>query len=252
MFLPEGEDPDTLVRRVGAVEFADRIGQAQHLSSFFFERLGAGLDLASLDGRARLAEHARPLLDRLPAGVYRDLMIASLAELTKLPPTRLGLRGVRRPARYGPSSRRPHQPPRTLRQWAIAILLQHPELATGATSVPDAWRRLEDPGVQLLRELLDLMLSQPNLKTASLIERWRGSPAEKHLNTLACADLSGAVAGLEQELAGALGGLNREAKEKRRDEVLAVAYTPSRMSDQEKAQFRALFEDQAPPNPGGS
>ena len=100
--------------------------------------------------------------------------------------------------------------------------------------------------MKLLADLLDLMRSQPNLKTASLSERWRGTQTEKYINRLACADLSGAIAGPEQELADALERLNREAQQQRRAEVLATKYSPSEMTDEEKAKFRALFGDVPP------
>jgi DNA primase len=242
LFLPEGEDPDSLVRTIGAEAFARLVGEARHLSDVFFDRLASGVDLQSLDGRARMAEQARPLLDRLPPGVYREMMTAHLSELVRLPASRLGLRSASPPrAQIAPRPR--HRAPRTLRQWAIALLLQHPELAQHAESIPEHWRQLQDPGVKLLSDLLDLMRSQPNLKTASLSERWRGTETEKYINRLVCADLSGATAGPERELTDALERLNREAQQQRRTEVLAATYSPSQMSDEEKAKFRALFED---------
>ena len=64
LFLPEGEDPDSLVRKLGEAEFRKLIEGASTLSEFFFGHLGEGLDLASIDGRARLVELALPLIGR--------------------------------------------------------------------------------------------------------------------------------------------------------------------------------------------
>ncbi len=66
LFLPDGEDPDSLVRKEGPAGFEDRLKIATPLSEFFFGELGKDVNLASLDGKARLAERARPLLARFP------------------------------------------------------------------------------------------------------------------------------------------------------------------------------------------
>ena len=82
MFLPEGEDPDTLVRSEGRAGFEARVAQAMPLSEYFYSELSRDVNVATLDGRARLAEHARPLLAKLPDGAFRDLMFAELEKRT--------------------------------------------------------------------------------------------------------------------------------------------------------------------------
>ncbi|MGH8243852.1 MAG: DNA primase, partial [Steroidobacteraceae bacterium] len=89
LFLPEGHDPDTLVGAEGAKAFEARIGQAQPISEFLVTQLVARTDLSSVDGRARLAELARPLLARVPAGVYHELLLERLAEEVRMPAGRL-------------------------------------------------------------------------------------------------------------------------------------------------------------------
>ncbi|HHH89105.1 MAG TPA: DNA primase, partial [Aliiroseovarius sp.] len=68
LFLPEGEDPDTQVKKIGAADFEAAIEAAMPFSEFFFSRLKQPLDMEHLDGRAQLVSQARPLLDKLPAG----------------------------------------------------------------------------------------------------------------------------------------------------------------------------------------
>ena len=74
LFLPDGEDPDTIVRQEGATGFDARLQQAMPLSEFFFQELGKDIKLSTLDGKARLAERARPLLAQSPDGAFGDLM----------------------------------------------------------------------------------------------------------------------------------------------------------------------------------
>ncbi len=84
LFLPDGEDPDTLVRQVGSEKFTQLIEQAVPLEDFLFDAAADGLDVQSMEGRARLSKLAAPLLDKLPKGVFRELMFANLANRTGL------------------------------------------------------------------------------------------------------------------------------------------------------------------------
>ncbi len=85
LFLPDGEDPDTLVRQVGTDKFTRMIEMAVPLEDFLFDSVADGIDIQSMEGRARLSKRAAPLLHKLPAGVFRELMFANLAQRTGLP-----------------------------------------------------------------------------------------------------------------------------------------------------------------------
>ena len=85
LLLPEGEDPDTLVRQIGGERFDQLIDeQGRPLEDFLFDLLSEGINVQTMDGRARLSKAAAPLLDLLPAGVYRQLMFQQLARRTGL------------------------------------------------------------------------------------------------------------------------------------------------------------------------
>jgi DNA primase len=84
LFLPEGEDPDTLVREIGTDAFNKLLTEASPISAFLFETLSTGLDLELPDDRAKLSQMAAPLINRLPKGVFHQLMIDQLAEKTGL------------------------------------------------------------------------------------------------------------------------------------------------------------------------
>jgi len=84
LFLPDGEDPDTLIRQIGAEKFTHMIELAVPLEDFLFDAVADGLDVQSMEGRARLSKLAAPLLDKLPKGVFRELMFANLANRTGL------------------------------------------------------------------------------------------------------------------------------------------------------------------------
>lgn len=84
LYLPEGEDPDTLIRQIGTDKFTRLVEGATPLESFVFEELGQGIDTQTMEGRARLCKVAAPMLDQLPRGVYRELMFQQLANRTQL------------------------------------------------------------------------------------------------------------------------------------------------------------------------
>lgn len=85
LFLPEGEDPDTLVRAEGTDAFQARIHQhAQPLADYFFEQLASEADPRSLEGKAHMATLAAPLIEKIPGANLRQLMRNRLKEITGL------------------------------------------------------------------------------------------------------------------------------------------------------------------------
>ncbi len=85
LFLPEGEDPDSLVRREGTDAFLARIQQqAQPLADYFFQQLSEEADPRSLEGKAHLATLAAPLIEKIPGANLRTLMRQRLGEITGL------------------------------------------------------------------------------------------------------------------------------------------------------------------------
>ena len=84
MFLPDGEDPDTLVRQIGTEKFLDMVSQATPLEQQLFDSVSEDIDVRTMEGRARLSKFAAPMLHKLPQGIYRELMFDNLAKRTGL------------------------------------------------------------------------------------------------------------------------------------------------------------------------
>jgi DNA primase len=188
LFLPEGEDPDSLVRKTGKDGFEQRIAAAMHLSDFFFERLSAQLDLGSIDGRARLVAAARPLLATLPDGLFRQLMTERLAGIAGTTAAALADRlALPRETQENTPPAAAVAPPRGGRspvRDAIALLLYQPSLAQQVTELPFE-EPVDVPGVALLKELLELLHRQPLASTGAILEHWRGRDEARHLSRLA-------------------------------------------------------------------
>ena len=248
LFLPEGHDPDTLVAEEGREAFEQRLGSALPLSEYLVTHLAAQVDRDTVDGRARLAELARPLVQKLPEGVYRELLIDRLAHEVRMPAPRLasllGLDDASPPG--GAGYTRQAAPTRSygrgnLVSQAIARVLQHPAAARYVADLGALRAGAEDRGLEVLLELLDTLHAEPGLSSAQLVERWRDRPEHTRLSELAglpLPELDDAAIG--NELAAIIDKVRAErGPERRWTELIAKADSVG-LSDAEKAELMAL------------
>ena len=192
LFLPDGEDPDTLVRKEGKDAFSARLKEALSLPDYFFQALAEQVDMARSDAPARIAELARPLLAQLRSEALRLLMLERLSEknrlvgvsLAKMPPAQAGQSRVARVA----STSGGVSPIRR----CIQLLLQYPELASReGMENTEFLTTLDRAGVDLLVALLALLKESPGISFGSIIEYFRGSEHEHHLAKLGAAPIPG-------------------------------------------------------------
>ncbi|WP_205953684.1 DNA primase [Pantoea stewartii] len=183
MFLPDGEDPDTLVRKEGKAAFEARMEQAMPLSSFLFDSLLPQVDLSSRDGKARLSTLALPLITQIPGETLRiylrqelgnKLGILDDAQLEKLMPKQA----------QGASA--PVAPPlkRTTMRVLVALLIQNPQLASLVPAL-DGLAESKIAGLPLFIELVKRCNENPGLTTGQLLELYRGTNFSQTLETLA-------------------------------------------------------------------
>jgi len=204
LFLPDGEDPDSMVRKHGEEVFAQQIESATPLSEFFFNHFTAATDLGSLDGRARLVQQAMPFIENMPEGVFRDMMNAKLESLAqhRLPSHQTMI--STRPA--GTGGRGKPVQKRTPMRTAMAHLVQNPSLVSMLEDIDDFAEPGNDDvqGVEIFRELVDFCAQRPNITTAQLVELWHGHPALPHLQKLAVWYLPGEEESQVQEFIDAV------------------------------------------------
>jgi len=250
MFLPEGEDPDTLVQREGRQGFEDRVAHSVPVSTYFYEQLTRQVDISTMDGRARLAELARPHLSNLPAGVFKHMMLSRLAEIIRtdteilthflsngkgLPPV-LGQRTGRE--RRGTGTVRPVSSKTPVR-YAIELLLQNPGLARSVDD-PARLRTVTVPGVDLFGQLLELLMDNPHLSSSALVEHWRGRDEGRYLMKLAQSQHPLPEADLEAEFQGALRRIFALHSEQRTTQLLDKARSNA-LTTEEKDELRQLL-----------
>jgi len=232
LFLPDGEDPDSLVRKEGKDGFEKRIREAMPLSDYFFNELSHDVNMSSLDGRARLAERARPLIAKLPDGAFRDLMAQELER-------RSGARTTFEAPAAQRAVQRPVAVQRSLVRSAIALLLAQPGLAERVAR-PYGFLRLDKPGVELLAELIDLARARPGVNPASLVEHYAERPEYPALQKLMAAAAVGEPEAQQVEFFEALTRMEQQAVAQRRDALVAKSREGA-LSDAEKAELRELL-----------
>jgi len=193
VFLPEGHDPDSFVNEHGSAAFIEVLNNGVALSDYLIAELALQVDETTVDGRARLAELAKPLIAKIPHGVYRELLIESLANRLGLPAGKLENMLGRSPggenrrttgtrAPLGRSLPASVGKPSVVRR-AITLLLNHPSAAAKLDLEKIAG--VSRPGIELLHDLIETVQVNPNISTAGLLERWRHHDQSRHLGKLA-------------------------------------------------------------------
>jgi DNA primase len=210
MFLPEGHDPDSFVNEFGTDAFLSALADGVALSTFLIQELASQVDMETIDGRARLAELARPLVAKVPQGVYRELLVDGLAEAVGLTPAKL----------------------------EKMLVLNYPE--AGRKADVEKLAGVGRKGADLLLSLIETVQSEPNITTAGLLERFRQDEHGRHLGKLAMSvmpddDEFDAAAELDECL-----DQLAQAGRKERVEFLIEKQRVSGLSEDEKAELRQL------------
>jgi DNA primase len=236
LFLPEGEDPDSLVRSEGEAGLNQRMREAMPLSEFVLRTLAEDADLATVEGRSRLAERARPLLDSVPDGSFRDLMRDELKRRTGV-----GSRPPRAAVVQRGGSAREMQ--RTPLRDAIGLLLQNPRLVE-SLEPPYLFGALDAPGIPLLTELLALCRQRPDANTAVLLQHFEGREDQAALARLATQSWPLERAQEQAEFLGAVAQLNRQFFARRVDDLVRKQSEVG-LSEEEKRELRAALKSRA-------
>ncbi|MBK7116658.1 MAG: DNA primase [Proteobacteria bacterium] len=253
LFLPDGEDPDSLVGKEGKEAFEARLAGALPLSEYLVQHLAGAIDISHADGKARFVAEARPLLERMPEGPYRELLLDRLAEaigvsaerfLKIVGPMTTPDSSIPAPAQAPPRS------PRTARstgrgslvRQAVQTLLHFPGTVARipATEI-EALGSLDEPGVEILVQLLEGVRQQPAASTAQLLERWRDHPAADRLGRLAAeASIVPDEAAALDELRTALRKLAQGAAAAELDALIAKE-SGNGLSPEERDRLRELL-----------
>ena len=240
LFLPEGEDPDSYVRQVGQAGFEASYANALTFSQFLFKELTRETNLTTEEGRAKLVQTAKPMIEKIAAPALQLLIRKRLAELTGLSTAELETLLPR--AQVAPRAQAPHIKPRrapSLPRQLLRMVLQQPDLARGV-----AIEGLDEESLdaRTLRALLALLNRDPHITNhPAILEAFRGAPEETVLSEVAGETLAwDGDFDVVQEFQGALEQLCASARQKRIDGLLALAKIQPLSAEQKQALTREL------------
>lgn len=230
LFLPEGEDPDTMVRKTGPTAFQNQIAAARPLTHYMLDKLTEGTDLTTAEGQARVVEKAKPLISKIPESLFKELVAEELGKRTRVPAATLGRalgfnQAAAAPARNRPRSSAPTANSAGLSplKQALGLLLHHPQLAQHVEDI--SWLQgRQSKGAALLCDLLELLRRQPHLNTGAILEHWRDRDGADQLAKLATWDPVIPIEGREKQLTGALDVLRAKAEEQRLTDLMAKPF----------------------------
>lgn len=250
VMLPLGDDPDSFVRKHGKAGFLNKLQEAKSLSDFLFESLSSHLDLNSIEGRSELVRTARALIQKLPKGVFQELMIGRLEQFAGMMPgtlqSRSGLYPKKSPNLYAQKSQKNATPKKALPPSAalkaIALLLNHRELIKTTEKLGDL-TGVDTHGTPLLCAMIEILRKDPNLAIESLEQQIDS----KVLGELRLTDIipfadSVPLEGIEAEWLGALNRLEGRAKEQQLEGLLQRAKEGA-LTDQEKMRLKQFLQE---------
>ncbi|MCF2846015.1 DNA primase [Pseudoalteromonas sp. ACER1] len=168
VFLPDGEDPDSLVQQEGKDAFEARLSEADDFTKVLFNKLSQEIDLTQDAGKAKLLSDALPLIEKIPSDFYQENILEHLGRLIGRTREQLNTR-VKSPKQQHAIERKFKITP--MRQ-AIGILLQHPNLATSIAYMPEL-AEMKIAGIELFLRIQHLALEREGITTAQILESFR-------------------------------------------------------------------------------
>ena len=215
MMLPQNQDPDSLIRKEGLSSFTLRVQSAQALSDYFFETLSENLNLSEMEGRAQLIGKAKPYIDKLPEGIFRELMLSRLkttsgiSTLNTFDSTSTTSKlNLKKNTSKTPVQSAPAKSART----ATALLLQNPRLIHNIDNKDTNWDDLDIRGIDLFKNIQQVILSKNAINTAVLIEHYRNTADEKSVKALASLNLYVSETNIDMVFSDALNSLLKQGK----------------------------------------
>ena len=188
LFLPDGEDPDTMVRQVGKDTFLGMLNEAMPLSRFFFENLLKSHNVGTPEGKIALKKAAMPFIESTLGADQKNMLLEELAKHTgefdrfKLQQDISKANQGSKKA-YSPNLTQVNKPKLSPLRMLIRLLLDSPRLAAACDDVQiGIFTGSAAAGMDLLRDVHAFCLANPNAKTSQLVENFRDHP---HSSTIA-------------------------------------------------------------------
>jgi DNA primase len=190
LFLPDGEDPDTLVRKIGKDIFEQSLkNDAVPLSKFFFDNLLQRHHVSSNEGKAALKAEAMPLIQKIVGDNIREILLSDLSNHMgdqnkhkyERDVAQANLRKTPKKLDFNTPNKSTISPIRMM----IRLLLDDPSLAIKCQAAdPTQLVSVDIPGISMLITLYQFCLSKPLANTAQVLEHFRHHPQSAQLAKL--------------------------------------------------------------------
>ena len=259
LFLPDGEDPDTLVRQEGKAGFEKRLNESLHLPEFLFEHLKQQVDFDTIDGKARLDKLAAPLIGRLPSGTLRNLMEKRLEDL--IGTKSMALVNLRDESPEPPASPThdyyddlpPEEPgfiahesngqdttedplaPLVIR--ALTHLVRNPSIAQSVT-IPET--EPESDYERLLLGVLNKLNAAPQQNSVGLLIQWIGSPWQAELQRLADSPDSDRIKPAPGDVSMVLARMAAREEDRRLESLETILRSGEKLTAEQRDELRTL------------
>jgi len=242
LLMPDGEDPDSLIRKEGKPGFVQRLSEALSLDAFLFGGLSETLDLSQMDQRAKLASLAGPLLQKLPQGNFKSMMYAHLSELVGVAQQEAQNTPTASPPRI---TTEPVQPAVVLPEIspqvreAISVLLQFPDLIEVANEFE--LNAQDDLWLETLDQLIGLINVNPQINTAGLVERLRFHAQHSMLTSLAAENCELEEDKRQNHLRDLMSRIVLRLQQRQVEHLLNIS-RQRKLSDEERKKLNSLLQ----------
>ncbi len=173
--LPTGHDPDSLVRDEGADRLNALVDSSLSVLDFYLDRLATRFDLKSVEGKAQVVAHLKPVIGRISDAVRRDLMLREVASRLGVaePAIRAELqRDTREPKPRGSASE-PFVPPPELpsiEKQFLGLLIKFPRFIAPSATVIEPEEFLDSRSRAICAHLFDRHKSSDEIDPSLLVE----------------------------------------------------------------------------------
>jgi len=176
LFLPDGEDPDTYVRKCAEND----IWKSVPLSDFLISELKSRVDLSSTEGRAKLMQQAKPLVKQIAAPMLSLLIRKELAQLVGVSQQELDANFEIRSQVVSAPARRAVPATRSILRTVLELLIVEPRFAAiikhGDLTEAVGVAGVDQADLQALAAVLEVVGNGEVM--VNLGEVFRGSPHE--------------------------------------------------------------------------
>jgi DNA primase len=236
LFLPESEDPDSLIREEGSAAFSKRIDTAMPLTEFFFTLLTEQVaNPKSLEGRAHMAKLAAELFNKMPDTFLKNALQNELSTRLNVSPQKLQQSASQTNTYSASDNKKKSTPIRS----AITLLLQNPQLI-GLIENFEVIKTIQQRGIPLLCELIQVLQHIPTMTTGALLEHWRDSSHYAALVKLATVEHLIPAEGLEAEFNGIIKQIQQLAIDQQVDKLMEKGKSEE-LSDVERKLLQTLL-----------